>query len=115
MSAADPSRAPLATRLTALARQLGQTPREVAQVLHEELERDLAALAAGLGEGDVEAISRATHAARNSVLMLDEEPTLALLREIDTAARAGDLEAARHVRGRLARRWERLSRGLRAI
>jgi hypothetical protein len=101
--------------LAALAAQLGQTPAEIAGTLHAELVRAFDAIDAGIAAGDPEAVGRATHAARNSVLMLGDEAMLTGLRALETAVMRGDGAAAALTRSELTGRWERLAGQLRAV
>jgi hypothetical protein len=96
-------------RLQALAAQLGESPAYVARTLHDELERAFAELDGGIASGDADAVTRATHAARNSVFMLDDAPMLGGLRALDAAVGRGDAAATRSARGELALLWTRLS------
>ena len=101
--------------LAALAAQLGQTPAEVAGILREELTRAIAAIDSGIAAGDAEAVGRASHAARNSVLMLDDRPMLTALGLLDAAFTRGDVGATSAARSDVAERWERLSEVLRGL
>ena len=102
-----------AERLGALAAHLGEPPSQVAATLHSELARALREIDAGLAAADRERVGRATHAARNSVLMLDDRPMLAALRALDHAAgRDADVAAARQ---RVQLLWQALSVELAAV
>jgi hypothetical protein len=101
-------------RLAALGAELGESPEAVARILHTELTRAFAALDEGLTVGDPTAVADAAHAARNSLLMLDEAALLTQLSTLDTAARDGDLATARTVRGELGAGWARLASALHA-
>ena len=101
--------------LAALAAQLGQTPAEVAGILHEELVRAVAEIDSGIAAGDAEAVGRASHSARNSVLMLDDRPLLTALRCLDAAFTRGDIAATTAARSDVEERWKRLDEVLRGV
>ena len=97
------------SRLDALGTQLGQTAADVAATLHSELSRALEEIDAGLAGGDPDRVALAAHAARNSALMIAAHPTLAVLDELERAARLGDLERVARAVGGLRQRWAPLS------
>jgi hypothetical protein len=101
--------------LGALAAQLGQTPVEVARTLHDELSRALVTIDTGIAAGDAEAVGGASHAARNSVLMLDDRPMLTALRSLHAAFTRGDIGATTAARSEVQERWGRLAEVLRGV
>jgi len=108
---ADPDPA----RLRALADRLGETPERVARTLHGELLQARAALDAGLADGNLTAVADAAHGARNSALMVGAGPLLDELRALETAADAGELQAAREARARAGERLAHLIEALAAL
>jgi hypothetical protein len=78
-------------RLAELEELLGRGVREIVDTLVTELTRAMAGIEAGVAAGDLAAAALAAHEARNSALMLNAEPMLAALREIEAAARAPDV------------------------
>lgn len=101
--------------LDALAAQLDQTTGEVAETLHEELARALGEIDSGIAADDAAAVGRASHAARNSVLMLDDRPMLTELRNLEAGVARGDVAATNAARARVRERWERLAEVLRDV
>jgi hypothetical protein len=101
--------------LGALAAQLGQTSAEVAGTLRAELTRAVAEIDSGIAAGDAEAVGGASHAARNSVLMLDDGPMLTALRSLEAAVRRGDLRATTAARSEVHERWGHLAEVLGAV
>jgi hypothetical protein len=114
-SAPSPDAPAMRKALADLAAQLGQTPTEIAGTLHAELVRAFDAIDAGIAAGDAEAVGRATHAARNSVLMLGDAPMLAGLRALETAVIRGDGAATARVRAEVEERRKRLAEVLRGV
>ena len=102
------------SRLGALAAQLGQTPAEVCRTLHDELSRAIAQLDAGLATGDREAAGHASHAARNSALMIEARPMLAGLRGVEAALAAGDQAGARAAHAQVLAHWSAVDAALRS-
>jgi hypothetical protein len=88
---------------------------QVARTLYVELTRAFDEIDAGMAQGDADAVGRATHAARNSVLMLDDPAMLAALRALERAFTRGDGAATTLARSALTGRWERLAAQLRAV
>ena len=95
-------------RLRELAHDLGGELSEVVGALVDELDTALAQIDAALSLGDLDGVSRAAHAARNSALMIDARRLLEELDVVETAARGGDHGAARDGRDRLRARWPAL-------
>jgi HPt (histidine-containing phosphotransfer) domain-containing protein len=81
-------------RLTELQRVLGSTLPDIIAKLIAELEAAIGQVESAIAAGDPKSAAQAAHAARNSALMLDAQPTLDALGKIETGARAGDLGAA---------------------
>lgn len=82
------------------------------QTLVAELNAAVAAIEAGLAAPDLEAVSLAAHAARNSALMIDAQPLLVRLAELESAARRDDLPGARSAQESLRAAWPPLRRKL---
>jgi hypothetical protein len=99
-------------RLAELQELLGKKLAEIVRTLVGELTMALAAAGAGLDAGDLVAVALAAHAARNSALMIDAQPLLAALSELEARARAEDLVNARLAHHRLLELWPRLRRQL---
>jgi hypothetical protein len=57
-------------------------------------------------------VAAAAHAARNSALMIDAQPVLQVLKQLETCARSADSDGAMAARARLRRAWPRLRRQL---
>ena len=100
------------THLRRLGAHLGEPPEAIAATLLAELERALASIDAGVDAGDLEAVGRAAHAARNSALMIAAEPTLAALDVLERAVRDGDLDGVARARETVRGRWAPLARRL---
>jgi hypothetical protein len=96
------------TRLAYLQEALGTGIAEIASTLDTELSRAIAQLEAGLEAGEMEVVAHSAHAARNSALMLDAHPLLGALTELETAARADDVTAAREALPALREAWPAL-------
>ncbi|MGB9184031.1 MAG: hypothetical protein WCB67_08185 [Solirubrobacteraceae bacterium] len=82
-------------RLAELEELLGRGVPEIAKTLAGELTQAMAGIEAGVAAGDLTAAALAGHEARNSALMLNAEPMLDALREIEAAARVPDIARAR--------------------
>jgi hypothetical protein len=95
-------------RLAELPGVLGRELPEIVAILLRELTAAFADLAAAIETGDLIAAGRAAHAARNSALMIDAQPLLAGLADLESHARAGDMPGARIVHDGLRRRWPTL-------
>ncbi len=106
------------TRLTELQRLLGTSLPELIVELVSEITDAIAGIESGFAANDLQAVARAAHAARNSVLMLDAQPMLEALAEIESGARASDADAAGRGVSRLHSTWpalrERLARETRS-
>jgi hypothetical protein len=99
-------------RLAELQELLGKQLAEIVRTLVHELTVALAAAGAGLDSGDLVAVALAAHAARNSALMIDAQPLLAALSELEMYARNNDLANARLAHHRLLELWPQLRRQL---
>jgi hypothetical protein len=99
-------------RLAELQELLGQQLAEIVGTLVRELNVALAATSAGLDTGDLPAVALAAHAARNSALMIDAQPLLGALGELEACARDDDLVNARLAHQPLLELWPKLRRRL---
>jgi HPt (histidine-containing phosphotransfer) domain-containing protein len=99
-------------RLAELEQRLGTTLPDIAGTLVTELDNALSEIAAGLDRGDLEQVAAAAHAARNSALMIDAQPVLTRLAELETSARRGDLPPALAAHEQLLKEWPPLRREL---
>ena len=100
------------TRLDELQQLLGTERAAIVDTLLTELSTALDDIAGGLAAGDLEAVATAAHAARNSALMIDAQPLLAGLGDLESCARNDELAAALTANRRLRRTWPRLRRRL---
>jgi HPt (histidine-containing phosphotransfer) domain-containing protein len=99
-------------RLAELQRLLGTDLPEIIATLVRELSTSLAATTQALETGDLDGAALAVHAARNSALMIDAQPLLDRLGELETCARAGDLAGSIAAHERLLQAWPSLQRRL---
>jgi hypothetical protein len=99
-------------RLSELEELLGAERSTIVRTLVSELTAAVARIDAGLECGDLAEVASAAHAARNSALMIDAQPVLRVLRELETCARGEDPAGARTARAGLADVWSRLRREL---
>ena len=99
-------------RLAELQRLLGTGLPEIIATLVRELSTSLAATTQALETGDLDGAALAVHAARNSALMIDAQPLLDRLAELETCARAGDLAGSIAAHERLLQAWPSLQRRL---
>ncbi|MFZ1997523.1 MAG: Hpt domain-containing protein, partial [Solirubrobacteraceae bacterium] len=82
------------SRLTEL-EQLLDTDREtIVGTLVTELTTALARIDDGLDARDLGEVAAAAHAARNSALMIDAQPMLRVLKQLETSARNDEADAA---------------------
>jgi hypothetical protein len=100
------------TRLTELEHLLGTDRETIVGTLMTELTTALVRIDEGLDACDLAAVAAAAHAARNSALMVDAQPVLRVLKQLETFARNDQAEAACAAGVRLHRVWPRLRRGL---
>lgn len=101
-------------RLVELEELLGRGMPEIVNTLVAELTKAMAGIESGVAAGDLAAAALAAHEARNSALMLDAEPMLSALREIEAATREPDAARARAGLERLRPVWDALRTRLRA-
>jgi HPt (histidine-containing phosphotransfer) domain-containing protein len=85
---------------------------ELIQVFRESLPSLLADLDAAVAAADAERVHRVGHALKGTLLNMSAGPAATLARELDDAARVGDLGQAPDRRVRLGRELERLEQAL---
>ena len=95
-------------RLAELQQLLGKRVPEIVATLIEEISAALDAIATALHAGDLDAAALAAHAARNSALMIDAQPLLGPLAELETGARHRDPASARTAHTQVTASWPRL-------
>jgi hypothetical protein len=95
-------------RLAELEELLGTELPQIVGTLVSELTTAFEEIAAGLRSPDLEAVAAAAHAARNSALMIDAQPLLKRLSELEASARAGDLSGAKAAHAQLQQIWPRV-------
>lgn len=100
------------SRLTQLEELLGTEREAIVRTLMTELTSAVTRIEEGVASGDLAEVAAAAHAARNSGLMIDAQPLLRVLSQVETCARNGDPDGTAAARGRLRRTWPRLRRGL---
>jgi hypothetical protein len=100
------------SRLTELEELLGTDREAIVRTLVTELTTAVDRINEGLACGDLAEVAAAAHAARNSALMIDAQPVLRVLKDLETHARNGKPDDAAAARGRLRRAWPRLRRQL---
>lgn len=99
-------------RLAELQELLGTQLSEIVATLLTELSRALQDIDAALAGRDLDAVALAAHAARNSALMVDAQPLLARLGELESCARRLDLTSALAAQERVTEAWPSLRRSL---
>lgn len=99
-------------RLSELHELLGTEVPAIVRTLVTEMSTAVARIDEGLETGDLGEVAAAAHAGRNSALMIDAQPILRVLKQIETCARNGEPEGAVAARARLRRVWPRLRRRL---
>jgi hypothetical protein len=99
-------------RITELQELLGADRESIVGTLMTELTTAVTRIDDGLESGDLGEVAAAAHAARNSALMIDAQPVLRVLKDLETYARNGRSDEAAAARGRLRRAWPRLRRQL---
>jgi hypothetical protein len=102
-------------RLAELQELLGTELPEIVATLVGELTRAISGIEAGLEAGDLGAVALAAHAARNSALMIDAQPVLGYLEELETSAREGEAAAASGANERLRASWPALRERLESV
>ncbi len=100
------------SRITQLEELLGADREAIVGTLVTELTTAVARIDDGLACGDLGAVAAAAHAARNSALMIDAQPVLRVLKQLEMCARSGQTDEAAVARARLHRAWPRLRREL---
>ncbi|MGZ4192246.1 MAG: Hpt domain-containing protein [Solirubrobacteraceae bacterium] len=96
------------SRLSELEQLLGTERAAIVRTLVTELTTAVTRIDAGLEAGDLIEVAAAAHAARNSALMIDAQPLLRVLKQLETCARNDEPEGAGAARARLSRAWPRL-------
>jgi hypothetical protein len=99
-------------RLAELQDLLGTELSEIVATLLNELGRALSDIDAALAGRDLNAAALAAHAARNSALMIDAQPLLARLGELEACARREDLTSALAAHQYVSDAWPPLRRSL---
>jgi hypothetical protein len=102
-------------RLAELPEVLGAELPAIVATLVTELAGAVDAIEAGLSAGDADAVARAAHAGRNSALIIDSQPLLAPLDEIESSARHSDLATAAAANARLVEVWPPLRQKLERV
>jgi HPt (histidine-containing phosphotransfer) domain-containing protein len=100
------------SRLTELEGLLGTDREAIVGTLMTELTAEIARIHEGLGSGDLPEVAAAAHSARNSALMIDAQPALRVLKQLENCARDGEADGASAAGIRLRRVWPRLRREL---
>ena len=96
------------SRLSELEELLGTDRAEIVRTLTAELTTAVGRIDSGLQSGDLAEVAAAAHAARNSALMIDAQPLLRVLRQLETCARHDEPEGASEAQARLGGVWSRL-------
>ncbi len=100
------------TRLSELQDLLGTGVPAIARTLVTELTTAVARIDEGLESGDLAVVAAAAHAGRNSALMIDAQPVLRVLKQLEYCARNDEPEGVTAARASLRRVWPRLRRKL---
>lgn len=95
-------------RISELQERLGTERGAIVATLVTELATACDRIQDGLDRGDLPAVAAAAHAARNSALMIDAQPLLRVLRQVETCARNDDHAGASAATTRLDGLWPRL-------
>lgn len=93
------------SRLSELEELLGTDRPAIVRTLLTELTTAVGRIDAGLDSGDLAEVAAAAHAARNSALMIDAQPLLHVLRQLETCARHDEAEGASAAQARLDGVW----------
>lgn len=96
------------SRLTQLEGLLGADREAIVGTLMTELTAEMARIDEGLGSGDLPEVAAAAHSARNSALMIDAQPALRVLKQLERCARDGEADGASAAGTRLRQVWPRL-------
>jgi hypothetical protein len=99
-------------RLTELEALLGRHVSDIVATLVAEFAAALDRITSALDGGHLREAALAAHEARNSALMIDAQPMLGSLAELEAAARRNDGDAALDAHRRLGELWPGLRRGL---
>ena len=99
-------------RLTELEQLLGTDRGAIVGTLVTELTAAMARIDEGLRSRDLAQVAAAAHAGRNSALMIDAQPVLRVLKQLEACARSGEADGAAVAHARLRRVWPRLRRQL---
>ena len=78
---------------------------ELQELLGTELPAIVETLVAGLAQRDLGAVALAAHSARNSALIIDSQPLLSPLSQLESCARRSDLPTALSCHERLVEVW----------
>jgi HPt (histidine-containing phosphotransfer) domain-containing protein len=100
------------SRLSELQELLGTGVPAIVHTLLTELTAAVTRIDEGLDAGDLGEVAAAAHAGRNSALMIDAQPLLRVLKQIETCARNDEPEGVTAARASLRRAWPRLRRRL---
>jgi HPt (histidine-containing phosphotransfer) domain-containing protein len=95
-------------RLLELRTLLDRELAEIVVTLVSELSRAFEQMEQAMAVEDLGEAANAAHAARNSALMIDAQPMLAGLAELECSARGDDLARARRAHAHLLELWPRL-------
>ncbi|HEX3690917.1 MAG TPA: Hpt domain-containing protein [Solirubrobacteraceae bacterium] len=96
------------SRLGELQELLGTEVPAIVRTLVTELDGAVASIEEALDAGDLSEVAAAAHAGRNSALMVDAQPVLRVLKQLETCARNDEVEGAMAARVSLRRAWPRL-------
>jgi HPt (histidine-containing phosphotransfer) domain-containing protein len=102
-------------RLTELEGLLGADREAIVGTLMTELAAEMGRIDEGLECGDLTGVAAAAHSARNSALMIDAQPVLRVLKQVEGCARNGEADGAAAAAARLRRVWPRLRRELERV
>jgi HPt (histidine-containing phosphotransfer) domain-containing protein len=100
------------SRLSELHELLGTEVPAIVRTLVTELTTAVARIDEGLQSGDLSGVAAAAHAARNSALMVDAQPVLLVLKQVETCARKNERDGAVAAGASLRMAWPRLRRQL---
>jgi hypothetical protein len=96
------------SKLGELEERLGTERSVIVRTLITELDAAVARMDRGLDAGDLAEVAAAAHAARNSALMIDAQPLLRVLKQLETCARHGEADIASAAGTELAGIWPSL-------
>jgi HPt (histidine-containing phosphotransfer) domain-containing protein len=98
--------------LSELETLLGAERSAIVRTLLTELSAAVGRIDAGLERGDLAEVASAAHSARNSALMINAQPVLRVLGQLESCARGEDRPGAGEAHADLAQAWPRLRREL---